>query len=238
MISVCMATYNGSRYIKEQLDSILVQLGPDDEVIISDDSSTDETLSIIASYADQRIKLLPNQHFHSPIFNFENALKHANGDYIFLSDQDDVWESNKVEVMMHALQQSCLVVSDCSIVDANMNVIRDSFCYNKHRSSGIIPNIIRNNFLGCCMAFHKELLKHALPFPKKVVMHDIWLGICASAFYSVRFIPDKLIKYRRHGTNASAASETSKLKLSYRVFYRLQLFQALCGRTYLKDFIS
>ena len=90
MISVCMATYNGEKYIEEQLKSILSQLGENDEVIVSDDSSTDNTLAIVESFNDVRIKIFPNNKFHSPIFNFENALKQATGDYIFLSDQDDV----------------------------------------------------------------------------------------------------------------------------------------------------
>ena len=83
MISVCIATYYGGKYIKEQLDSILFQLGKDDEVIISDDSSTDDTLSILESYHDERIVILTNQKFHSPVYNFENALKSAKGDFIF-----------------------------------------------------------------------------------------------------------------------------------------------------------
>lgn len=230
MISVCIATYNGSKYIKEQLSSILSQLGKDDEVVISDDSSTDNTIEIIASFYDQRIKIYPNQHFKSPIYNFEKALKMAKGDYIFLSDQDDVWESNKVEVMMTHLLGNTLVISDCCIIDANMQVIRDSFYYNKTRHKGVISNIIHNNFLGCCMAFRKELLDLALPFPKDMAMHDIWLGICASAFYSVVFIPDKLIKYRRHGENASCTGEKSHLKWSYRIVYRWHFLKELIKR--------
>ena len=100
MISVCIATYNGSKYIKEQIDSILPQLDECDEIIVSDDSSTDNTLSILKSYHDRRIIIFTNQKFNSPIYNFENALKHAKGDIIFLSDQDDIWEFNKVQVMI------------------------------------------------------------------------------------------------------------------------------------------
>ncbi len=86
-ISVCMATHNGGRYLRQQLESILRQLGPDDEVVISDDSSTDNTLAIINCFADPRICTLTNNTFSSPIFNFENALKHATGEIIVLSDQ-------------------------------------------------------------------------------------------------------------------------------------------------------
>lgn len=103
--------------MKEQFDSILSQLSDEDEIIISDDSSTDKTLAIIDSYHDKRIRVFPNQKFHSPIFNFENALKHARGDYIFLSDQDDVWECDKVKIILPYLSRYSLVVSNCSIMD-------------------------------------------------------------------------------------------------------------------------
>ena len=96
MISVCMATYNGERYIKEQVSSIMQQLGENDELIVSDDGSSDSTLQVLDSFHDSRIKV-----FSGPrtglTYNFENAIKNANGDYLFLSDQDDVWECNKVE---------------------------------------------------------------------------------------------------------------------------------------------
>ena len=98
--SVCIATFNGEKFIKEQLDSILCQLGVDDEIIISDDSSVDQTISIIESYKDKRIKIFVNQKFSSPIYNFENAIMKSRGDFIFLSDQDDIWQSDKVEKML------------------------------------------------------------------------------------------------------------------------------------------
>jgi len=110
-ISVCMATYNGERYLKEQLDSILKQLSFTDEIIISDDGSQDRTIEIIESFGDSRIKL-----FHSTqqnlIYNFENALSKASGDIIFLSDQDDIWYENKVEKSMYHLQKYGLVFSN------------------------------------------------------------------------------------------------------------------------------
>lgn len=232
MISVCIATYNGGKYIKEQLDSILPQLGTKDEIVVSDDSSTDNTLDILFSYDDSRIKVYSNQHFHSPIFNFENALIHAKGDFIFLSDQDDIWESNKVQVMLDALRYAVLVVSDCTMVDKNLKLIKESFFNHKVRKKGVISNLIRNNYLGCCMAFRREVLCKALPFPKCIAMHDIWLGLCASAFYSVEFIPDKLIKYRRHGNNASPTGEKSHYKISYRIIYRIQFIVALMRRMF------
>ena len=112
MISVCIATYNGGAFIKRQLYSILPQLGENDEVVIADDGSTDDTLPIIESLNDKRIKIIEGPHRHSPIWNFEKALKAAKGDYIFLSDQDDEWMPNKVKVTLPYLKTADCIVSD------------------------------------------------------------------------------------------------------------------------------
>jgi glycosyltransferase involved in cell wall biosynthesis len=95
-ISVCMATHNGARFIRRQLETILTQLAPGDEVVISDDSSTDGTLEIIDSFDDPRIRLFTGNTFFGPIFNFENALRKAMGEIIVLADQDDIWLDGKV----------------------------------------------------------------------------------------------------------------------------------------------
>ena len=152
MISVCIATYNGGKYIKEQLESILSQLGEGDEVIISDDSSTDATLSVVKSVGDPRVRIFGGNTFHSPTYNFENALRQAKGDYIFLSDQDDVWKADKVKVMMKALENYDLVASDCTVVDSDLNVIKESY-HGKLPSPKVSVNIIHNSYMGCNMAF-------------------------------------------------------------------------------------
>ena len=103
MISVCIATYNGEKYIKEQLDSIIPQLGHEDEIVISDDGSSDSTLDIINSINDERIRITVNQGKHGVNSNFNNALLHAKGDFIFLADQDDIWLSGKVAECLKAL---------------------------------------------------------------------------------------------------------------------------------------
>ena len=124
MISVCVASHNGEKYIKEQLDSILCQLSSEDEVVISDDGSTDSTLEIIKGYNDPRIKIFnfkqPSKTSHTHIYasrNFENALKHSKGEYIFLSDQDDIWMPNKVSICLDALKQNDMIVHNMEIVN-------------------------------------------------------------------------------------------------------------------------
>ena len=229
-ISVCIPTYNGSKYIKEQLLSILNQLNPGDEVIVSDDSSTDNTVELIKSLNDKRILILENNCFKSPIYNLENALKQASGDYIFTADQDDIWMSNKVNIMIENLLQANLVVSDCIVIDSNEKVISESFYKLNSSKSGLLNNIIKNSFLGCCMAFDRKILDYVLPFPSNIAMHDIWIGLNAEVIGKTKFIDDKLIYYRRHGENFSFTSDKSKFGFLYKIQYRLTFVYQLALR--------
>jgi glycosyltransferase involved in cell wall biosynthesis len=231
-VSVCIASYNGSKYIAEQLRSILSQLAHHDEVIISDDSSTDNTLSIIGSFNDERIKVFKDQKFRNPIFNFENAIKQADGDVIFLSDQDDVWLDGKVTLMLSALQDYDLVVSNALIGDSDLNIVRDSYFEWRDSRRGIFKNFIKNSYLGCCMAFKRKILDTALPFPRKIPMHDMWLGMVAEIYYKPVFLEEKLLIYRRHENNATFLKEdyTSKESFKAKIMFRLNLLLSIFER--------
>lgn len=231
MLSVCMPTYNGEKFIGKQLSSILKQLGENDEVVISDDSSTDKTVEIIKSFNDERIRLLEGNKFHSPIYNLENALKNAHGDFIFLSDQDDEWVEDKVQICMENLKNFDLIIHDANVVDADGKEIAESFFKINHTKGGRIYNLFKNGYLGCCMCFSRKLLDSFLPFPKNLPMHDIYIGNYA-AFngFKVKFISDKLIHYRRHGDNASITSEKSHRKLSARIADRILILKSIRKR--------
>ncbi len=239
MISVCIATYNGEKYIREQLVSILDQLGGGDEVIVSDDGSTDRTLVVLGELNDSRIRILhhvkseshPNTYDYTT-HNFENALKHARGDLIFLSDQDDVWLPNKVETMTGALKHCLLALSDCKVADASLSITHDSYFAQNGVHSGIFLNLLHNSFLGSCMAFRRELLVRALPFPPCFVPHDIWLGLIASHMGKVDFIRRPLMLYRRHGASVSSAGHRSTLSLPMKIRYRLYILFHLYARIY------
>lgn len=226
-ISVCMATYNGEKYIRTQIDSILTQLRNSDELIISDDTSSDNTIGIIKSIQDRRIKLLPNQTYRSPIFNFENALKHASGDVIFLADQDDIWHMGKVKIVTEALSKFDLVVSDCTVIDEKGKTLYESF-YDINRSGhGFLKNLIHNSYLGCCMAFRKEVLEYSLPFPQKLPMHDWWLGLVGQLYFKTHFLQEKLVLYRRHGQNASPTSGKSENTIITKLSHRFRILWEL-----------
>ena len=202
-ISVCMATRNGGRFIRRQLESILTQLSPDDEVVISDDSSTDDTVAIIRGFDDPRIRLLAGNAFFSPVFNFENALMRAAGEIIVLADQDDVWLENRVAVIrgrFAAPPHRCyLIAMDGYVVDEDERVVGASIFERIYAGKGFLKNIYNNRYVGCCLAFSRELLEIALPFPKRIAMHDMWLGQLCEIVGETEFVGEKTILYRRHG---------------------------------------
>ena len=221
MISVCLATYNGQRFIERQLTSILAQLGAEDEVVVADDGSVDDTLSIIKRLNDSRIRIVDGAHRHSPIWNFEQSLMAARGDYIFLSDQDDEWMADKVAVTMRYLQDYDCVVSDNKVVAPDGQVIAPSFyAVNGTRPGRYYNLLVKNGYLGCCMAFRRNVLESSLPFPADIPMHDIWIGNVAAFFYTVCFIPEKLMTYNRHGDNASSASSPSAYSFLEKLRFR------------------
>lgn len=205
-VSVAMATYNGEKYLKQQIETILNNLGINDELIISDDGSVDNTIKIIENYMskDSRVKLINGPH-KGVKQNFANAIKATNGKYIFLADQDDVWEDNKIEKVLETFEkQNCtLVIHDAEIVDENLNLIEDSFFKYRNCGKGIVKNIWKNTYIGCCMAFDTKIKDKILPIPDNIEMHDQWIGIINERNGHSYFLDDKLIKYRRHGGNAS-----------------------------------
>jgi glycosyltransferase involved in cell wall biosynthesis len=230
--SVCMATCNGELFIAKQLKSILLQDTPVDEIIISDDSSTDNTVEIIRSFADHRIKLLENNTFKNPIFNFENTLKRASGEYIFLADQDDIWDPAKVSVVSKLLETYDLVINDATIIDAADSVLVDSYFKLRNSGPGILRNFYRNTHLGCCMAFNRIILARALPFPVDIPMHDVWLGMIAELHGKTFFCNDRLTFYRKHDANFSpTVLGKSSYKLSRQVKFRYKLLKELLMRT-------
>ena len=129
MVSVCMATYNGEPFLREQIDSILSQLNEKDELVISDDNSKDSTVDIIKSYHDKRIKLFINKEKKGVTHNFENALVHSKGDLIFLADQDDVWLPGKIKELISFLKEGNydVVTCNCALTDTYLNIIQNEY---------------------------------------------------------------------------------------------------------------
>ncbi|MFT5660632.1 MAG: glycosyltransferase involved in cell wall biosynthesis [Sulfurimonas sp.] len=223
-----MATYNGDLYIKKQLESILSQLDTDDECIISDDGSTDNTLKIIETIADKRVQIFKNKTLKSPIFNFENAIKQSCGDIIVLSDQDDIWGLDKIEYIKKNIHENVvwLDMYNGNCIDSDGKIIKnDLFKYLDVRE-GLSSNIKKNSFIGCNIAFSKELLKYVIPFPNDIPMHDMWLGCCAYMFGEVKFLDKHIFSYRLHDKNFT----NRKVGILQKLIWRYQLIKNLLIR--------
>ncbi len=233
-VSVCMATYNGAPFIRKQVDSILLQLNEGDELIVSDDYSSDETVAIIRGINDERIKIYLNNGEKGFVGNFQNALNKVSGELLFLADQDDIWHKNKIESMCKSLEKADLVLSDCRVVNSDGFVIHDSFFKYRKSKPGILKNLIKNSYIGCCMAFRRSTLSYILPIPKNVHMHDWWIGLMVEANGKVCFLNEITMSYIRHGSNASPTGEASH----YSFFQRLQNRFVILHRIIFRLFIS
>jgi glycosyltransferase involved in cell wall biosynthesis len=227
-----MATYQGERFITQQLDSILTQLGPKDEVVVSDDCSTDATLSLVEAYADPRIRIFRNARNLGYSKNFEKALMRAAGDVIFIADQDDVWLPDKVSTMVESLIEHDLVVSDVVIVDEDLRQVDPSHFRLYGVSPGFVPNLLRTRYIGAAMAMRRSVLDIALPLPSRSSLgaYDYWITVVAELYFDVAIIDKPLMLYRRHDLTASTGGAESAFSLRHRLAVRVYCLGQLAGR--------
>lgn len=216
LASIVMATYNGEKYLRQQLDSILQQTYQYFELIVVDDASTDETLSILNEYAasDDRIHVYPAEKNMGLVANFERGLKLAKGEFVALSDQDDIFRKDKIELLLNVLKDNpgCdLATSDLSLIDDESNEIAQSMWrYQRLNPKPGKPfrRLLRSNFAtGCAMMFRQRLLELAIPFPPDCVVHDWWLAVIASSAKGggICLIEEPLTEYRQHRANVLGA---------------------------------
>lgn len=225
-ISVCMATYNGAKYLREQVDSILAQLQPGDELVVSDDGSTDTTPEILRSYGDA-LHIVGSGRAGGVVRNFSRALSHARGELILLADQDDVWLPGRAERMRAELLQCDLVLTNAWVVDEQLHQTGVSLFDQLQPSSGFWRNLLSSSFVGCCMGFRRSLLAAVLPLPASAPWHDWLLGLYASLRGRVRQIDAPLLLYRRHDANASLTGGVSRNGALRKVQLRIKVLRAL-----------
>ncbi len=225
-ISVALAAYKGEQFIAEQLESILKQLGDNDEIIVSDDYPQGLTKGIVEEFIakDKRVKYIEGKG-EGVISNFENALNQCSGDVIFLSDQDDVWLPGKVEAVIKEIENGAdLVLHDASVTDGKLSITQPSYFAVHGASDSFAGNLIKNTFVGCCMAFTKEVMLESLPFPKGVAMHDWWIALAAiKRKRKIALLQKPLILWRRHGNNVTGSKTTAAQKISWRLKMLLSL---------------
>ncbi|MEJ8802678.1 glycosyltransferase family 2 protein [Pontibacter sp. H249] len=222
LISVVIATYNGSRYLEEQLTSIFNQTYKNFEVIVCDDISTDDTIKILQEYEKKyRLRYYVNESRLGVVKNFEKAITYAQGKYIALSDQDDIWKPEKLELSLHLLKaieqkdgegKPALVFSDLAVVDDNLNIINNSYWdYMKLNPKNTQLNrvLVENVVTGCTALMNKATIDMALPIPKDAMMHDVWFLLVASYFGNVSYLLNRTVLYRQHTNNVVGAHQAT-----------------------------
>lgn len=225
-ISIAMATYNGAQYIQAQLLSFIDQTRQPDELVISDDCSTDDTASIVREFsktAPFKVEFYRNERNLGYCGNFNAALMRATGDIVFLSDQDDVWFPEKVEYIAAAAEQNpeaLVVMNDAALTDGDLNEV------------GLtkIGQIISAGFtldrfvMGCCCAIRRELLDYCMPIPKGFKSHDNWLVWLANGLNARVVVSDVLQYYRRHDGNQSntIANRVTKVNRTHALIHSVR----------------
>lgn len=216
-LSIALTTYNGASYLAAQLDSFYRQSYQDFEVVAVDDASTDETAQILRQYSERYgLRYYINHERLGFIRNFEKAISLCSGDYIALSDHDDIWLPDKLSIQLEEIGSYSLVCSDVKLIDDQENVITDSMQRRLHTP---VPNeqnqfyseVFINCVRGCTILFKKELLTTALPIPDTAISHDWWLGVCATLRDGFKYLDKPLVLYRVHAGNAVGINQTWKL---------------------------
>lgn len=256
-ISIVVATYNGEKFIEEQLNSLVNQTVMPNEIVISDDNSTDSTVDICRKFKNKstvEVKIFNNKNYHGVTGNFENAAKNATGNIVFFSDQDDVWYENKIEETLKAFQNypTCVgVFSNADCVDVNLNKLGATFndsCWPKFKflpfkedmyllkSEKYLKSAIAGNILGgCCLAIKNHYLKEMFDFCP-YTYHDNWLSYCMLALGDAVAINKSLFAYRLHGNNTVGCNNLlSNRKGLYKNFIKFKNRVKNCKKIYVDE---
>ena len=219
MITILLTTYNGERFLSEQLDSLFSQTVQDFVLIVQDDGSTDGTQKILETYRKripERIEIHQNKKILGPAYNFLDLMYRYRDGYLMLCDQDDVWLPHKIENTLkkmksmediHGENTPILIHSDLTVVSQDLQVIFDSYFYMAGVDSidSIKQMVLRNNVAGCTTMYNGALAQMLEEIPKNCVMHDFWLAQIAFCFGKVICLPESQILYRQHSKNTLGA---------------------------------
>jgi len=216
-VSIAMATHNGAEHLAPQLESVVEQLRPADELVIVDDCSSDRTMSMLEAVSHSGVRILRNERRSGILRTFERALATTCHDIVFLCDQDDIWLPGKRDAFVAAFlhDPDCtVVVSDAQVIDGQGKLISQSFMRDRGGfRPGLWATLYRNRLLGCSMALRRKVVNLAVPIPSYVPMHDMWLGLLGGAVGRVRYLPAAYLQYRRHGRNATRSQPSNLVNM-------------------------
>ncbi|WP_158994425.1 glycosyltransferase family 2 protein [Mucilaginibacter sp. L196] len=215
LVSIALCTYNGEKYLSQQIDTLLAQTYHNLEIIAVDDCSSDNTHNILLNYAKKYpgFTVYRNEINVGFLRNFETALGYCKGEYISFCDQDDLWHPNKVELTVAAIKDSQFVYHDSEFIDDDNNLMgkKMSDIFKFYRGDRPEPFLLDNCVSGHAMLVRRDLIKHALPF-KKGFYHDWWLAYVATNVGKIDFIPDCLVQYRQHKGSNTDLLDLSKVE--------------------------
>ena len=204
-VSVCLAAHDGAEYVGEQVRSILDQLGPTDELVVVDDASTDDTVSIVESFGDARVTVHRNDANVGSVRTFERALGLARGAYLLLADQDDVWVPGRLEAMVAALESDGVVATSVAVLGDPPGPPRWTLrARDSHRYAANVAAVLVGVrwYFGCAMGLRRDQLPVVLPFPPWLTeSHDLWIGLVGNVTREMRHLEDPSVERRLHGSN-------------------------------------
>jgi len=231
-VDVVVPCYNYGRFVAQAVDSVLGQTFESLEVIVIDDASTDDTCRTVESIQDARVRLMRHLSNQGVLRSFEDAIRQASGDILFLADQDDLWMDDKVSTVLQVFQSNPdadIIASDAVLIDQDGTLTGPSYYATRGKfQTGTFANVLRCSYLGCTMALRTRILSRVLPFPKGMdILHDIWIGTSNSiAGGKTLYVDRPLVQYRRHKENATG---NAQLTISRRLRVRWSLCRALAS---------
>ncbi|MDQ0673455.1 glycosyltransferase involved in cell wall biosynthesis [Pseudarthrobacter siccitolerans] len=232
-VSVCLAAYNGATHIEEQIKSILSELDTHDELIVVDDKSTDDTVEVVRSIQDDRVRIFQAAVNAGYVRTFERALSEAHGEFVFLSDQDDIWISGRVEAMISAMNGKDMVASNCKHFDGALGKFHELRLRAKdseHSVRNVIGIVVGYRLhWGCAMAVRNRILNQILPFPQHMAeSHDQWIAMVGNVNRSIAYFEADTILHRLHGENLTPLGIRSASKIiRARVAFIRNVFEAV-----------
>lgn len=226
MVDILLATYNGEKYIREQIDSILCQSYQDIRIIIRDDGSDDDTVNIIkgyeAKFPNKVLIIEDNERCNNAASNFIQIIQYATSEYVMFCDQDDYWLPDKIYLTYNKMKEMethqgkhvpVLVYTDVMVVDEKLDKAAKKDRKMRSFKFDITLNrlLVQNYVTGCTMMANRALYKNITVYSDEILMHDWWMALYASAFGKIGYLADKTVKYRQHGNNCIGAVDIKSL---------------------------